>query len=52
MIFRSSNVGSPVTFRSLECGNPAISSSSVDAIVVLVRRAGVVPCCKSINYLS
>jgi hypothetical protein len=43
MIFRSSNVGSHVTFLRLECGNPAISSSGVDAIVVVVRRAVVAP---------
>jgi hypothetical protein len=51
MIFRSSNVGSPVTSRRLECGNPTISSSGVDTIVVLVRRDGVAPCCKSMTYL-
>jgi hypothetical protein len=51
MIFRSSNVGSPVTFGRLECGYPMISSSGVDTIVVVVRRDGVAPCCKSITYL-
>jgi hypothetical protein len=49
MIFRSSKVGSPVTFGRLECGNTAISLSGVDAIVGAV--AGVVPCCGCINYL-
>jgi hypothetical protein len=34
--FRSSNVGSPVTFGREECGNPAISSSGVDDIILVV----------------
>jgi hypothetical protein len=45
MIFRSSNVVSPVTFRRVEYGNPAISSSGVDAIFDVVRRDVVAPCC-------
>jgi hypothetical protein len=44
MIFRSSNLGSPVTFGRVECGNPAISSSGVDAIFVVARRAVIAPC--------
>jgi hypothetical protein len=36
MTFRSSNVGSPVTFGREECGNPAISSSGVDAVILVV----------------
>jgi hypothetical protein len=51
MIFRSLKVGSLVTFGRLECGNPAISYSGVDSIVVVVRRAGVAPYCMCINYL-
>jgi hypothetical protein len=51
MIFISSNVGSPVTFGRVEWGNPMISSCDVDSIVVVVRRAGVTPFCKSISYL-
>jgi hypothetical protein len=27
------NVGSPVTFGREECGNPAMSSSGVDAVI-------------------
>jgi hypothetical protein len=45
MIFRSSNVGSPVTFRRVEYGYPTISSSGVDAIFAVVKRTGVAPCC-------
>jgi hypothetical protein len=45
MFFRSSNVGSPVTFGREECGNPAMSSSGVDAVMFwLIRRATVAPC--------
>jgi hypothetical protein len=51
MIFRSTKLGCPVTFRRLECGNPAIILSGVDAIVVVGGRAGVSACCKSITYL-
>jgi hypothetical protein len=36
MTFRFSNVGYPVTFEREECGNPAISSSGVDAIILVV----------------
>jgi hypothetical protein len=36
MTFRSSNVGSHVTFGREECGNPSISSSGVDAISLVV----------------
>jgi hypothetical protein len=36
MTFRSSNVGSPVTFGGEECGNPAISLSGVDAVSLVV----------------
>jgi hypothetical protein len=48
MTFRSSNVGSPVTFGREECGsspvtfgreecgNPAISSSGVDPVILVV----------------
>jgi hypothetical protein len=36
MTFRSSHVGSPVTFGREEYGNPAISSSGVDAVILLV----------------
>jgi hypothetical protein len=43
MIFRSLKVGSPVTFGRVECSNPAITSSGVDAIFVVVRRADVAP---------
>jgi hypothetical protein len=45
MIFRSSNVGSPVTFGRVECGDPAISLSGVYAIPVVIRRASVALCC-------
>jgi hypothetical protein len=45
MIFRSSNVGSPVSFGRVECGNPAIISSGVDALLVVVRMNVVAPCC-------
>jgi hypothetical protein len=51
MIFRSSNMDSPVTFGRVTIGNPAISSSGVDATFVVVRRARVEPCCYYINYL-
>jgi hypothetical protein len=45
MTFRSSNVGSHVTFGREECGNPAMSSSGVDAVIFwLLRRANVAPC--------
>jgi hypothetical protein len=45
MTFRSSNVGSPVTFGREECGNPVINSSGVDAVMFwLIRRANVAPC--------
>jgi hypothetical protein len=40
MTFRSSNVGSPVTFVREECGNPAISSSVVDAVILVVDKEG------------
>jgi hypothetical protein len=43
MTFRSSNVGSPVTFIREECRNPAISSSGVDAVMLLVDKEGL--CC-------
>jgi hypothetical protein len=33
-ILRSSKVASPVTFGRLECGNPAMSLSGVDAVIV------------------
>jgi hypothetical protein len=36
MNFRSSDMGSPVTFGREECGNPAISSSDVDAVILVV----------------
>jgi hypothetical protein len=36
MTFRSSNVGSHVTFGRKECGNPAINLSGVDAVMLLV----------------
>jgi hypothetical protein len=43
MTFRSSNVGSPVTFGREECGSPAISSSGVDAVTLVVDYEGL--CC-------
>jgi hypothetical protein len=43
MTFRSSNVGSPVTFGREECGNLATSSSGVDAVILLVDQEGL--CC-------
>jgi hypothetical protein len=36
MTFRSLNVGSHVTFVREECGNTAISSSGVDAVILVV----------------
>jgi hypothetical protein len=45
MIFRSSSVGSPVTFGRMMCGKPKMSSSGVDASMVGVSTAGYVPCC-------
>jgi hypothetical protein len=45
MIVIYSNVGSPVTFGRVECGNPVINLSGVDVIFVVVRRDGVAPCC-------
>jgi hypothetical protein len=52
MNFRSSNVGSPVTYVGShvtygreECWNPAMSSSGVDAVIFwLIRRDNVAPC--------
>jgi hypothetical protein len=45
MTFRSSNVGSHVTFGREEWGNPAMSSSSVDAVIFwLIMRDNVAPC--------
>jgi hypothetical protein len=40
MTFRSSDIGSPVTFRREEYGNPTISSSGVDAVVLVVDKEG------------
>jgi hypothetical protein len=41
--FRSSNVGSPVTFGREECRNPAVSSVCVCAVILLVDYEGL--CC-------
>jgi hypothetical protein len=37
--------GLPVIYGMLLCRKPAMSSSGVDAVMFVVRRAGVAPCC-------
>jgi hypothetical protein len=50
--FRSSNVVSSVNLGREECGTPAISSSGVDAVMLVVLGGLVLRLAKmSINYL-